>query len=226
MYILFFFWINIILWQKTFPTVFLRSKIQTYGSFDMKNQYPPIVEKSLKVIEHLTEKFGWFTIRVYQFPLIPWFETFLESMQRNLIRHGLFSWYMWAKFKNKDMVLLVHFGRDFWSGHFESESDKIIPSLWQRQSQLSYLMADWLILFLLLRTPFVFITWPSCWHVTAQYSIQNTVSQQKWGNFGEEMQNTSVKMAEREGFEPPEAFTSSVFKTDALNHSTISPQKI
>ena len=32
-------------------------------------------------------------------------------------------------------------------------------------------------------------------------------------------------MAEREGFEPPEAFTSSVFKTDALNHSTISPQK-
>ena len=31
-------------------------------------------------------------------------------------------------------------------------------------------------------------------------------------------------MAEREGFEPPEAFTSSVFKTDALNHSTISPQ--
>ncbi|MBR2439333.1 MAG: hypothetical protein IKB25_03990 [Lentisphaeria bacterium] len=108
----------------------------------MKNQYPPIVEKSLKVIEHLTEKFGWFTIRVYQFPLIPGFETFLESMQRNLTRHRLFSWYMWAKFKNKDMVLLVHFGRGFWTGHFESKSDRIIPSLWQRQSQLSYLMAD------------------------------------------------------------------------------------
>ena len=57
----------------------------------MKNQYPPIVEKSLKVIEHLNEKFGWFTIRVYQFPLSPGFETFLESMQRNLTRHGLFS---------------------------------------------------------------------------------------------------------------------------------------
>ena len=115
---------------------------QTYRFFDMKNQYPPIVEKSLKVIEHLIEKFGWFTIRVYQFPLTPGFETFLESMQRNLIRHGSFSWYMWAKFKNKDMVLLVHFGRGFWAGHFESESDKIIPSLWLRQSQLSYLMAD------------------------------------------------------------------------------------
>ena len=100
-----------ILWQKTFPTVFLRSKIQIYGGFDMKNQYPQIVEKSLKVIEYLNEKFGWFTIRVYQFPLISGFETFLESMQRNLTRHGLFSWYMWAKFKNKDMVLLVHFGR-------------------------------------------------------------------------------------------------------------------
>lgn len=30
-------------------------------------------------------------------------------------------------------------------------------------------------------------------------------------------------MAEREGFEPPEACTSAVFKTAALNHSTISP---
>ena len=108
----------------------------------MNNQYPQIVEKSLKVIEYLEEKFGWFTIRVYQFPLIPGFETFLESMQRNLTRHGLFSWYMWAKFKNKDMVFLVHFGRGFWAGHFELESDKIIPSLWLRQSQLSYLMAD------------------------------------------------------------------------------------
>ena len=31
-------------------------------------------------------------------------------------------------------------------------------------------------------------------------------------------------MAEREGFEPPEACTSAVFKTAALNHSTISPK--
>ena len=108
----------------------------------MKNQYPQIVEKSLKVIEYLEEKFGWFTIRVYQFPLTPGFETFLGSMQRNLTRHGLFSWYMWAKFKNKDMVLFVHFGRGFWAGHFESESDRIIPGLWQRQSQLSYFVAD------------------------------------------------------------------------------------
>ena len=30
-------------------------------------------------------------------------------------------------------------------------------------------------------------------------------------------------MAERGGFEPPEGYPSSVFKTDALNHSTISP---
>lgn len=108
----------------------------------MKNQYPPIVEKSLKVIEYLEEKFGWFTIRIYQFPLIPAFETFLESMQRNLIRHRLFSWYMWAKFKNKDMILLVHFGRGLWAGHFEADSDKIIPRLWQKYSQLSYFMAD------------------------------------------------------------------------------------
>ena len=128
--------------KKTFPTVFLRSKSKTYGCFNMNNQYPQIVEKSLKVIEYLEEKFGWFTIRVYQFPLIPGLETFLESMQRSLTRHGMFSWYMWAKFKNKDMVLLVHFGRGFWAGHFESESDKIIPSLWQRQSQLSYFVAD------------------------------------------------------------------------------------
>ena len=28
---------------------------------------------------------------------------------------------------------------------------------------------------------------------------------------------------DREGFEPPEAFTSSVFKTDAINHSTTCP---
>ena len=106
----------------------------------MNNQYLPIITKSLKVIEHLEEKFGWFTIRVYQFPLISGFETFLDSMQRSFTRHGLFSWYMWAK--NKDMVLFIHFGCGFWAGHFESESDRIIPGLWQRQSQLSYFVAD------------------------------------------------------------------------------------
>ena len=30
-------------------------------------------------------------------------------------------------------------------------------------------------------------------------------------------------MAEREGFEPPEALTSTVFKTAAIDHSAISP---
>ena len=30
-------------------------------------------------------------------------------------------------------------------------------------------------------------------------------------------------MAEGEGFEPPEAFTSSVFKTDAIDHSANLP---
>lgn len=32
-----------------------------------------------------------------------------------------------------------------------------------------------------------------------------------------------LKMAERGGFEPPETEASAVFKTAALNHSTISP---
>lgn len=108
----------------------------------MKNQYPPIVEKSLKLIEYLEEKFGWFVIRVYQFPLIPGFETFLESMQRTHVRHGLLSLYIWAKYTNKDTVLLVHFGRGFYAGHFEAESEKIISRLWQRQTHLSYRMAD------------------------------------------------------------------------------------
>ena len=108
----------------------------------MKNQYPTIVEKSLKLIEYLEEKFGWFVIRVYQFPLIPGFETFLESMQRAHVRHGLLSLYIWAKYTNKDMVLLVHFGRGFYAGHFEAESEKIISRLWQRQTHLSYFIAD------------------------------------------------------------------------------------
>lgn len=31
-------------------------------------------------------------------------------------------------------------------------------------------------------------------------------------------------IAEREGFEPPEALTSTVFKTAAIDHSAISPK--
>ena len=48
-------------------------------------------------------------------------------------------------------------------------------------------------------------------------------NREKWGRNGEECPFLSVKMAERGGFEPPEGCPSSVFKTDALNHSTISP---
>ena len=35
-----------------------------------------------------------------------------------------------------------------------------------------------------------------------------------------------VLPAEREGFEPPEALTSTVFKTAAIDHSAISPRNI
>ena len=33
-------------------------------------------------------------------------------------------------------------------------------------------------------------------------------------------------LAEREGFEPPEALTSTVFKTAAFDHSAISPMRM
>ncbi len=33
-------------------------------------------------------------------------------------------------------------------------------------------------------------------------------------------------MAEKEGFEPPEAFTSTVFKTAAFDHSATSPTRV
>jgi len=39
----------------------------------------------------------------------------------------------------------------------------------------------------------------------------------------ERKRNTSPKMAEGEGFEPPEPFGSPVFKTGALNHSATLP---
>jgi hypothetical protein len=38
--------------------------------------------------------------------------------------------------------------------------------------------------------------------------------------------SNNQKMAEREGFEPPEACTSTVFKTAAFDHSAISPSVI
>ncbi len=44
----------------------------------MENQYPPVIAKSLEVIKRFEEKFGWFSIRVYQFPQIDGFSTFLE----------------------------------------------------------------------------------------------------------------------------------------------------
>ena len=34
-----------------------------------------------------------------------------------------------------------------------------------------------------------------------------------------------IYLAEREGFEPPVPFSTSVFKTDAIDHSAIFPQK-
>ena len=36
---------------------------------------------------------------------------------------------------------------------------------------------------------------------------------------------TPDRRAEREGFEPPVPFSTSVFKTDAIDHSAIFPQK-
>ena len=47
----------------------------------MENHYPPVIEKSIKVIQRFEEKFGWFVIRVYQFPQVEGFGTFLESVQ-------------------------------------------------------------------------------------------------------------------------------------------------
>ena len=40
-----------------------------------------------------------------------------------------------------------------------------------------------------------------------------------------ELEALETKMAEGEGFEPPEACTSTVFKTASLNHSDTPPQK-
>ena len=108
----------------------------------MENHYPPVIEKSIKVIQRFEEKFGWFAIRVYQFPQVEGFGTFLESVQRTLLRHGTAVWYIWAKIRGTDKILLIYFGRVLWAGHFEQETDAIIPRLWQRQASVPYMVAD------------------------------------------------------------------------------------
>ena len=108
----------------------------------MENHYPPVIEKSIKVIQRFEEKFGWFVIRVYQLPQVEGFGTFLESVQRTLLRHGTAVWYIWAKIRGTDKILLIYFGRGLWAGHFEQETDAIIPRLWQRQASVPYMVAD------------------------------------------------------------------------------------
>ena len=108
----------------------------------MENHYPPVIEKSIKVIQRFEEKFGWFVIRVYQFPQVEGFGTFLESVQRTLLRQGTAVWYIWAKIRGTDKILLIYFGRGLWAGHFEQETDAIIPRLWQRQASAPYMVAD------------------------------------------------------------------------------------
>ena len=41
-----------------------------------------------------------------------------------------------------DRLLLIYFGRGQWVGHFEQETDEIIPRLWQRHSDQPYMVAD------------------------------------------------------------------------------------
>ena len=108
----------------------------------MQNCYPPVIEKSFEIIKRFEEKFGWFSIRVYQFPQIDGFGTFLESVQRTLLRHRTIGWYMWAKIRGTNQLLLIYFGRGQWNGHFEQETNEIIPRLWQRQSSQPYMVAD------------------------------------------------------------------------------------
>ena len=108
----------------------------------MQNSYPQIIEKSFDIIKRFEKKFGWFSIRVYNFPQIDGFSTFLESVQRTLLRHRTIGWYMWARIRGTDRLLLIYLGRGEWAGHFEQETDEIIPRLWQRQSDQPYMVAD------------------------------------------------------------------------------------
>ncbi len=78
----------------------------------------------------------------YHFPQIDGFGTFLESVQRTLLRHKTIGWYMWARIRGTNQLLLIYFGRGQWHGHFEQETNKIIPRLWQRRSDQPYMVAD------------------------------------------------------------------------------------
>ena len=49
---------------------------------------------------------------------------------------------MRAKIRGTNQLLLVYFGRGQWHGHFEQETNEIIPRLWQRQSNQPYIEAD------------------------------------------------------------------------------------
>ena len=108
----------------------------------MENHYSSIIEKSQKVIKRFEEKFGWFVNRIYQFPQVDGFGTFLESVQRILLRHKIIGWYLWAKIRGTDKILLFYFGRGLWAGHFEQETNEIIPRLWRRQASAPYMVAD------------------------------------------------------------------------------------
>ena len=108
----------------------------------MKNQYPPIVEKSLFYIEQTQERLGWLVVNVYRFPIVEGFSGFLEAVQKTLERHGLFSWYIWSRDNVANHYLLIHIGRGQWAGHFEEECAVIIPRLWQRYSSEPYMISD------------------------------------------------------------------------------------
>ena len=108
----------------------------------MKNQYPPLIEKSLFYIEQTQERLGWLTVNVYRFPIIEKFAGFLEAVQKTLERHGLFSWYIWTRNNAANHYLLVHIGRGQWGGHFETECSIIIPRLWRRYCNMSYMVSD------------------------------------------------------------------------------------
>ena len=58
------------------------------------------------------------------------------------LRHGLFSWYLWAKNPSVQQYWMVHLGRGYWAGHFEAECAAIIPRLWARYSTMPYMISD------------------------------------------------------------------------------------
>ena len=128
--------------MKINPTTVSKLKNGTAPGDMMKNQYPPIIEKSLFYIEKTQERLGWLAVNVYRFPIVEGFGSFLEAVQRCLSRHGLFSWYLWSRDNAANQFLLVHIGRGQWAGHFEAESVTIIPRLWARYSTMPYMISD------------------------------------------------------------------------------------